>query len=249
MVLDVYGYMKPLLFITVLLSLSVLCVNTNIAARGTTNTEPPFVSDHTPPVKVVKPVYPPAAWKAGVGGVVNLAVVVGKDGRVENGKVMNGPTHLRQAALDAVKEWEWEPFLLNSSPIRFRTRVTLRFDIHNKTTTQEWTLSIGVISRFHSSSAVGGKMSANRLISTVTRKTTLALWEQADFQSFHSALPVKRQRSVHAAVFSGTVLLPYEPTTTPELFTLLAQLQLPRWGGLGRSVGAKFGSLVLQAVV
>jgi TonB family protein len=94
-------------------------------------------SDLKRPVKVVKPAYPPAALKAGVGGVVNLTVVVGKDGRVENAKVMSGPTLLRQAALDAVKQWEWEPVLLNSSPIRVRTRVTLRFDLHNKTTGQE----------------------------------------------------------------------------------------------------------------
>ena len=66
-----------------------------------------------------------------------MEVLVGRDGRVENAKAMNGPTPLRQAAIDAVKQWEWEPFLLNSSPIRVRTRVTLRFDLHNKSASQE----------------------------------------------------------------------------------------------------------------
>ena len=137
LMLGVYGYMRPLLFITVLLSLSVLCIDTKIAAQRTTIAEPPFVSDHKRPVKVVKPVYPAAALKAGVEGVVNLEVLVGKDGRVENAKVMNGPTPLRQAAIDAVKQWAWEPFLLNSSTIRVRTRVTLRFNLHKKTASQE----------------------------------------------------------------------------------------------------------------
>jgi hypothetical protein len=50
---------------------------------------------------------------------------------------MNGPTPLRQAAIDAVKQWAWEPFLLNSNAIRIRTRVTVRFDLRNKTVSQE----------------------------------------------------------------------------------------------------------------
>ena len=90
----------------------------------------------------MKLVYPAAALKAGVERVVNLEVLVGKDGRVENAKVMNGPTPLRQAAIDAVKQWAWEPFLLNSSAIRVRTRVTLRFDLRNKTASQEQIRSI-----------------------------------------------------------------------------------------------------------
>lgn len=137
LMLGVYGYMRPPLFIFAVLSLSVLCIDTNIAAQRTTIAEPPFVSDHKRPLNIVKPVYPAAALKAGVEGVINLEVLVGKDGRVENAKVMNGPTPLRQAAVDAVKQWVWEPFLLNSSAIRVRTRVTLRFDLHNKTASQE----------------------------------------------------------------------------------------------------------------
>lgn len=129
--------MKALSLIIVLLSISALRIDTNIAAQGTGIDEPPFISDHKLPVKVVQPVYPPAALKAGIGGVVNLAVVVGKDGRVESVKVMNGSTLLRQVPLDAVKQWEWEPFLPNSKSIRVRTRVTLRFDLHNKTANPE----------------------------------------------------------------------------------------------------------------
>src|SRR5215472_5167038 len=50
----------------------------NTAAQRAT-AEPPFVSGHNRPVKVVGPVYPAAAWEAGVEGVVNSQVVVGKD--------------------------------------------------------------------------------------------------------------------------------------------------------------------------
>ena len=134
--IGVYGHMTSLLHLTVLLAFSVLRINTNTAAQRAT-AEPPFVSGHNRPVKVVGPVYPAAALEAGVEGVVNSQVVVGKDGRVEDAKAMNGPLPLREAAIDSVKQWQWEPFLLNSSAIRVRTRVTLRFDLHNKSASQE----------------------------------------------------------------------------------------------------------------
>src|SRR5262245_567589 len=102
--IGVYGYMRSLLQFAALLLFSVLCLDTNIAAQRATSAEPPFVSDHERPVKAVKPVYPASALKAGVEGLVNLQVVIGKDGRVENAKAVNGPTPLRQAAIDAVKQ-------------------------------------------------------------------------------------------------------------------------------------------------
>jgi len=135
--IGVYAYIGSPLHIIALLAFSVLCMDTNIAAQRAKSAEPPFVSDHKRPVKAVRPVYPAAAFKAGVEGVVNLQVLIGKNGRVENAKAMNGPTPLRQAAIDAVKQWEWEPFLLNSSAIRVRTRVALRFDLHNRNARQE----------------------------------------------------------------------------------------------------------------
>jgi TonB family protein len=129
--------MRPLPLIAALLMFSVLSQDTPLAAQRATVTEPPFTSADKRPAKVVNPVYPADALRAGVEGIVNLEVIVSKDGRVEEAKAMNGPTFLRQAALDAVKQWVWEPFLLNSRPIRVRTRVTLRFDLHNKAASQE----------------------------------------------------------------------------------------------------------------
>ena len=125
--------MRPLLFITALLLLVVLHRHASRSAIP----EPPFTSADKRRAKVVQPVYPASALRAGVEGAVNLEVLVGKDGHVEKAKVMNGPTLLRQAALDAVKQWAWEPFLINSSPIRVRTRVTVRFDLHNRAASQE----------------------------------------------------------------------------------------------------------------
>ncbi len=69
------------------------------------------------PVKVkdVRPVYPPIAREAGVSGVVIIEVRIGTDGTVEEAHVLKSIPLLDQAALDAVKQWQFVPTLLNGS--------------------------------------------------------------------------------------------------------------------------------------
>jgi TonB family protein len=81
------------------------------------------------PVKVkdVRPVYPPLAREAGVAGVVIIEVRIGVDGSVEEAHVLKSIPLLDQAALDAVKQWEFVPTLLNGAPVPIMMTVTVNF--------------------------------------------------------------------------------------------------------------------------
>ena len=75
------------------------------------------------------PVYPAEARKAGVEGVVHLAVTIGKDGHVTGVKLINGPDPLTQAAIDAVKQWVYEPTLFNGIAVEIETLVDVPFTV------------------------------------------------------------------------------------------------------------------------
>jgi len=78
-------------------------------------------------IKDVRPVYPPIAREAGVAGVVIIEVRIGTDGRVEEGHVLKSIPLLDQAALDAVKQWEFVPTLMNGAPVPIMMTVTVNF--------------------------------------------------------------------------------------------------------------------------
>ncbi len=77
----------------------------------------------------VTPVYPVDAKKAGTQGKVVLDAIVGKDGTVENLKVVSGPKDLQQSALDAVRQWTYKPFLLNGNPVEVKTTINVTYSL------------------------------------------------------------------------------------------------------------------------
>jgi protein TonB len=77
----------------------------------------------------VHPVYPPIAQSARVQGVVILEALVGEDGRVRDARVLRSIPLLDQAALDAVRQWEYEPVLLNGAPVPIIMTVTVQFTL------------------------------------------------------------------------------------------------------------------------
>ena len=83
----------------------------------------------SPPIKMndVKPVYPAIAKNAGVTGVVIIEATVGADGKVIDAKVLRSVPLLDQAALDAVRQWEYSPTLLNGVPVPVVMTVTVNF--------------------------------------------------------------------------------------------------------------------------
>jgi peptidyl-prolyl cis-trans isomerase A (cyclophilin A) len=75
----------------------------------------------------VVPVYPIDAKKAGVSGTVVISAILGRDGLVKDLQIVSGPDLLRQAALDAVKQWRYKPYLLNGEPVEVRTTINIIF--------------------------------------------------------------------------------------------------------------------------
>jgi periplasmic protein TonB len=81
-------------------------------------------------VKNVNPVYPQMAKIARVQGPVVLAAVIGKDGTIQNLHVLSTASPLlNQAAIDAVKEWRYRPYILNGEPVEVDTQITVNFTL------------------------------------------------------------------------------------------------------------------------
>jgi TonB family protein len=78
-------------------------------------------------IKEVKPIYPAIAQSAHVTGAVTIEATIGSDGKVADAKVVRSVPLLDQAALDAVRQWEYMPTLLNGVPVPVVTMVTVNF--------------------------------------------------------------------------------------------------------------------------
>ena len=79
--------------------------------------------------KHVNPQYPPIAQSARVQGVVIIEAVIGPNGKVQDARVLRSIPLLDQAALDAVKQWEFTPTLLNNVPVPVIMTVTVQFTL------------------------------------------------------------------------------------------------------------------------
>lgn len=77
----------------------------------------------------VNPVYPPIARAARVSGIVVLQARIAKDGTIQDLHVTSGPPMLLQAALDAVQQWTYQPFLINNEPVEVETTVNVVFQL------------------------------------------------------------------------------------------------------------------------
>ena len=81
--------------------------------------------------KKVAPEYPEAAKKDHIEGVVLIKVTINKQGNVENMQLVSGHPALAQAAIDAVKQWKYKPYLLNGEPVEVETQVMVNFTLAN----------------------------------------------------------------------------------------------------------------------
>ncbi|HTX77111.1 MAG TPA: M56 family metallopeptidase [Terracidiphilus sp.] len=87
-------------------------------------------ADHLKIVNKVPPVYPPQAKADRLTGTVTLDVVVGKDGSVENIKVAKSlRDDCDQSAIDAVRQWKFEPVLLSGEPIEVKTTIQINYSL------------------------------------------------------------------------------------------------------------------------
>jgi len=95
-----------------------------VAATG--EVQPPKI------IKRVDPVYPEEAKKAGIEGIVICEATANPEGRVESVKVLRSVPGLDQAAVDAVKQWVYEPMMIKGKPRGVVFTVTVRFKLKDK---------------------------------------------------------------------------------------------------------------------
>ncbi len=120
---------------------------TGLARRGVTNSigdpaavAPPPPPSSTHPLRIsrwaegnliyrVQPAYPPLARQARIQGVVQLRAIISKTGAIENLMVIGGHPMLVKAAIDAVRQWRYRPYLLNDEPLEIETEITVNFTL------------------------------------------------------------------------------------------------------------------------
>jgi protein TonB len=77
----------------------------------------------------VPPQYPPEAGRARLEGTVLLMAVIGTDGSVKDVRVESGLPILAQAAIDAVRQWRYKPYLIDGEPVEVDSRITINFTL------------------------------------------------------------------------------------------------------------------------
>lgn len=80
-------------------------------------------------LRKVTPVYPDQALRSGMQGTVVLQALISKEGAVEDLKLMGGSMVLGEAAVQAVRQWHYQPYFVNGRPVQTQTRVTVEFKL------------------------------------------------------------------------------------------------------------------------
>jgi periplasmic protein TonB len=80
-------------------------------------------------IRKVQPNYPPLARQARIQGQVLLAAEISKDGSIENLHLISGHPMLAPAAIEAVKQWKYKPYILNGEPVEVETQITVNFTL------------------------------------------------------------------------------------------------------------------------
>jgi protein TonB len=80
-------------------------------------------------IRQPKPVYPPLAKQARISGTVHLSAIIAKDGTIQKLEVISGHPLLVPSALEAVKQWVYQPTLLNGEPVEVQTTIDVNFTL------------------------------------------------------------------------------------------------------------------------
>jgi protein TonB len=80
-------------------------------------------------IRRVQPVYPPLARAARIQGPVVLVAIISKVGTIENLRVASGHPMLVPAAIDAVSQWRYRPYILNDEAVEVETQITVNFTL------------------------------------------------------------------------------------------------------------------------
>lgn len=77
----------------------------------------------------VAPDYPALARNSNITGEVRVEILISEDGKVISTKVLGGHALLQKAALDAARQWKFNPTLLNNTPVKVQGVITFRFSL------------------------------------------------------------------------------------------------------------------------
>jgi TonB family protein len=80
-------------------------------------------------VKQVQPSYPSSALRMHIEGSVQLLATLSKNGDITGVKILHGDSQLAQAAVTAVRQWKYKPYLLNGEPVEIQTEITVNFKL------------------------------------------------------------------------------------------------------------------------
>ena len=80
-------------------------------------------------IRKVPPSYPPLARQARIQGTVILQAQISKTGDIQNLQLISGHPMLAPAAIEAVKQWKYRPYLLNGEPVEVETQVQVNFTL------------------------------------------------------------------------------------------------------------------------
>lgn len=80
-------------------------------------------------MRKVLPSYPPLARSARIQGAVVLQAMISKLGTIENLRLLSGHPMLAPAAIEAVRQWRYRPYILNSEPVEVETQITVNFSL------------------------------------------------------------------------------------------------------------------------
>jgi protein TonB len=78
-------------------------------------------------VNRVEPVYPQIAKISGIQGQVKLHAIIGRDGRIQSLSAVSGHPLLLRAAMEAVEQWRYRPYVLNGEAVEVETFITVNF--------------------------------------------------------------------------------------------------------------------------
>jgi protein TonB len=80
-------------------------------------------------LKKTQPTYPSIALQMRIEGSVDLLATISKTGSITAVKILHGDPQLARAALEAVKQWKYKPYLLNGEPVEIQTQITVNFKL------------------------------------------------------------------------------------------------------------------------
>ena len=103
-----------------------------LANKGSQPAAPLPIGGNVKPAQLlssVAPVYPQLARNQRLSGDVKIDALIGENGHVSAMKVISGPALLHQAAMDALRQWKYQPATLNGQPMAMHLTVTVQFKL------------------------------------------------------------------------------------------------------------------------